>query len=336
MRSFGFQRHQAMPWLLCFALIVAGTLPVAAQDENDGGDRPDDGGLVIGIESWWTSPQNIDVDYAFVDEGGSLSGGGEVQSLTHDRAAVPVFHVGWRLASAPGTELGARLWQYDESAASATGEFPMSIGALLASPDFKISKVDSATAETDLRATLVEFGATWSHDLGGGGTLGIFAGARLFRFEESTRIAYRREFLQLEEEFIEDTTDANGIGPSAAVSYLHRFGRYGVGASFGIALPIGEIESRTQDQLLVDGAFTNATLVDRPASSRVFTQLDLDLRFTANLGRGWVLTAAYALRHWSGVREGLRFVDDVGQSTTVPVEEDAVFEGPLLGVGYRF
>ena len=78
------------------------------------------------------------------------------------------------------------------------------------------------------------------------------------------------------------------------------------------------------------GLFITISLIQNSAPN------DLALRFDAELGAGWTATVAYALQQWSGVRQGLRFIDNVGQSTAIPVEEDVLFEGPLIGIQYTF
>jgi hypothetical protein len=109
----------------------------------------------------------------------------------------------------------------------------------------------------------------------------------------------------------------------------------------GLAFPLGELEAETRDTLFAGFdedslAVQLRTEAIRPGSRQVFTHFDLALRFDAELGAGWTATVAYALQQWSGVRQGLRFIDDVGQSTAVPVGEDALFEGPLIGFEYVF
>jgi len=74
----------------------------------------------------------------------------------------------------------------------------------------------------------------------------------------------------------------------------------------------------------------------RPGSRQVFTHFDLALRLEAELGAGLTASVAYALQQWSGVRQTLRFIDNVGQSTAVPVEQDVIFEGPLIELRYTF
>jgi len=297
---------------------------------------------VVRLGSWWLVPRNIDLDYAFVlPQGGTaVSGGGELQSLSHSRSTAPVIQVGWRSGSA-GREVGARFWEYEGSAGSSSGELPLGVGTLLSSPDFGLAVVDSANADFELRATLVDAGVTWDHDLRNGGSLGVFAGIRLFRFEEQTSVTYRRQFGVISEERIDDKTDASGIGPRVAVSYEHRWGRrLRLGVGVGVAFPVGELEGETQDTLSEGFAEPLApqlrTVVLRPGSRQVFTHFDLALRFEAELGAGLTASVAYALQQWSGVRQTLRFIDNVGQSTAVPVEQDVIFEGPLIELRYTF
>ena len=326
--------------LVCLLLILASSDPLRAAPSTE--PAAEDTGLVVRIESWWLVPRNIDLDYAFLLDTSDpqLSGGGEVQTLTRNRSTVPVIQVGWR--SAGNSEVGARFWEYEDGSSASTGDLPLGVGTLLSSPDFGFSVVDSANADFQLRATLVDAGVTWNHELRNGGRLGVFAGARFFRFEEETAVTYRRQFGVLNVESIKSRTDANGIGPRVALSYEHRWGRrVGLGVQIGLALPLGEIETETQDALFA-GADEDSLMVQlrneaiQPGSRQVFTHFDLALRLDIGLGAGWTTSVSYALEQWSGVRQGLRFIDNLGQSTVVPVHQDAIFEGPLIGLEYVF
>ncbi len=301
----------------------------------------DDSGLVVEAEGWWVAPRNSDLDYAFAGVG-SLASGGEIQTLRQDRTAVLAVYAGWRLSSSPSTRLGMRIWEYDDSSQAATGVQPQEIGPLLASPTllasfnfFGFLTADSASASSRLRATLVDGGAQWRHELSHGGVLRFDAGVRLFRFERTTQVSYREEGGQLKELFINDRTDTQGIGPRAAVAYDHRFGRVHVGALVGLALPVGELETFNRQEFLVDGALDIATEATQPGTTRAFLQFEGELRLTVALGGGWRARAAYAFQQWSGIQRSHRFLN-AGTATTVPIESDVVFEGLLLGVGYGF
>ena len=304
-------------------------------------DGPDDRNLVIEVGAWWLAPRNADIDYAFAGVG-SLASGGEVRTLGHDRVAVPVLYAGWNLSTSRPTRLGMRFWEYDDRSEAATGVEPQEIGPLLASPTllasfnfFGFLTADSATADSRLRATLVEGGAQWRHDLSDRGTLRFDAGVRLFRFRRAAQILYREEESQIKELFINQSTESRGIGPRAAVAYAHRFGRAEVGALFGLALMTGELEASSREEFIVDGSLDIATAVNQPGSTQAFLQLDGELRCTIALGRGWSVAAAYAFQQWSDVERSYRFVA-AGTATAVPIDGDAVFEGLSLAIRGEF
>ena len=50
----------------------------------------------IGFEAWSVTPRNVEVDYAVVDAGGGLSGGGELRSLDYDGETIARIYAGWR------------------------------------------------------------------------------------------------------------------------------------------------------------------------------------------------------------------------------------------------
>jgi len=293
-------------------------------------------GLIVLLEAWSMAPLNTNLDYAFTDVG-SLTGGGEIATLEHDREWIPRFYAGWRLSSSKGTQLGMSFWEYDNTVSGGV-EDPGNIGPLLGSPGFFIifigadPRMDSATAESRLRATQVDGGARWTHRLGESGTFGFDAEVRFFRYERSSVVTYVDSMGNLLN--VVNSTDASGIGPRVGVSYHHSFGkRFVVGGQFGVAAPIGELETRTLQQFPSESAATES--VD-PGTTRAFLQLDAEIRFEARLVGGLSLTASYGFQQWSGVERSQRFVDVLGLASTVPVEEDAVFEGALLGLRYDF
>src|SRR2546427_488726 len=77
------------------------------------------------------------------------------------------------------------------------------------------SLVDRAQAQTRVRATLVDAVLSWTLESESRKTrVGFEAGLRAFRFEENRAIEYESissGFLQ--QEFINTTTDASGLGP---------------------------------------------------------------------------------------------------------------------------
>ena len=322
-------------------LLLVGPGLRASGETSTSAAGQDDSGLVVEAEAWWLVPRNADLDYAFTGVG-TLASGGEIQTLQQDRVAVPVFYVGWRLSTSPSTRLGVRIWEYDDRSQAETGVQPQEIGPLLASPTllasfnfFGFLTADSASASSRLRATLVDGGAEWRHNLNHGGVLRIETGVRLFQFERTTQVNYRKEDSQVKELFINARTDTRGIGPRAAVAYDHRFGRVDIGALFGLALPVGDLEAFNRQEFIVDGALDIATEATQPETTRAFLQFDGELRFTVALGRGWSARAAYAFRYWSGIERSQRFIN-AGTASTVPIEGDVVFEGLLLGIGYAF
>jgi hypothetical protein len=326
--------------LVAVALTAGGATSLASQETTDAVRPAESAGPVVEVDGWWAAPRNLDVDYAFVDTSGSLSGGGRVQTLGHGREPVTRLFVGWKLATPGEPVWGARLWELDAATTSSTGAFPQQVGALLASPDFAIGRslVDEAAAESRLRTTVVDGGVRWH---GGGGErawLGYELGLRVFRFEENVVVTYRATSTgPVLEQFVTRSSEARGIGPRGAVSFGYRLGRRTtLGAGLGLAAPIGDLESLTTDTALIDGAFDRATVVERPEQRLAFVQLELSLQLEVRLGAGWLLLAAYDFQTWSDVRSQLRFIDDVSQNTAIFGQADAAFEGARLGARYSF
>ncbi|MHC4410441.1 MAG: hypothetical protein ACYS0F_15740, partial [Planctomycetota bacterium] len=275
-------------------------------------------------------------DYAFTDIG-SLTGGGDVTSVSHATLVAPRFYAGWRFGESGTTQLGMTFWEYDDSATGSTGTDPSNIGPLLASPAFLVfSQVDSADAESRLRATLVDGGARWRHGLGERGSFRFDVELRFFRYERQSQVFYSRDSGQLRELFINSTSDARGVGPRLAASYRHQFGRVGVGGQFGVAVPVGDLESEERQELLIDGSFNSAVQASEAGTRRAFLQIEGEIGVDVRLAGGWAVTFSYAFQQWSGIERRHRFIDVAAQSTTVVVERDAVFEGFLFGIRYGF
>jgi len=333
-----------------FGLMLWVTGPGSTASPAESTTVDDDGGLVVHVRSWSVAPRNADINYAFVDESGQLAGGGLVQRLDYDRERVQVIYAGWRLPTSPTTELGMRFWEYDEDAAAFVGDLAEgSVGSLLSSPEFKVIDVDSAGIQSRLQATLVDGGANWTHQVGETGALSFGAGLRLFRFEQAMQVAYRKHqetFFGEEstEEFINAKSKADGLGPYLSIGYRQRFGRrFEVGAGFGLAVPVGDLEFRTMDEFFsVRDTFAGrveefkATVADEPATRTAFLQFDLDIELGVRFGDGWRATLGYAVAYWSDMPAGLRFIDDVSENTAVPSQTEAVFEGAHIGIGYQF
>jgi hypothetical protein len=320
--------------------VLCSTLPPAALAEPAESSPPaGEPGAVLRIEGWSVTPRNADLDFAFVDENANLSGGGEVQTLGHESEGVGRFYAGWRLGTPSDAEVGARFWEYDGTAFAETGELTEQVGALLATPDFAIGRslVDSAEAQSRLRATSVDAVFTWNQGSRGAARVSWSVGLRLFRYEEAATVTYRAErFDELLEEFVNTSTDAQGVGPLLGVAFDHGFGRrVRLGGSLAVAVPVGDLEGLATDTALIDGEFDQASVVDRD-ESRAFVHLEGRLGVDFLLGRGWTLSLAYALEQWSGTRLELRFVDEFSSNSAVSDEADALFEGGLLGLRYDF
>jgi len=323
-------------WLSMFTYPAA-QLAVRAEPA----DREPATGLDVQVDAWWVAPRNTDLEYALVGVG-DLAGGGDLRGLRQSRSSEPVFNIGWRLASAPSTRLGMRFWEYEDNARSATGVIPQQIGPILASPTFLVFPsffgfftADSAEATSRLKATLVEGGIDWTHGLGDDGRLRLEAGVRLFRYERETHVTYVEAQAQLKELVVDELTDTQAIGPRAAVSYDHSFGRFEMGMLLGVGLAFGDLETTNLQTFTVDDEPEGRSRITDPGTTRSFLQLDGELRFGVLLARGWSLRGAYAFQHWSNVERRQRFVA-AGTATSVPVDQDVDFEGLRLGVRYEF
>jgi len=324
-------------WLsTCLSLLVAGLAVGPALAAPAAASARDNEGLVVLLEAWSMAPRNTNLDYAFTDVG-SLTGGGVIATLEHDREWVPRFYAGWRLSSAKGTQLGMSFWEYDNTVSGGV-EDPGNVGPLLGSPGFFIlligadTRMDAAIAESRLRATQVDGGARWIHRVGDAGSFGFDTEIRFFRYERSSVVTYVDSVGNLLN--VVSATDASGVGPRVGISYHHSFGkRFAFGGQFGVAAPIGELETRTLQQFPSENA---STLSIDPGTTRVFLQLDAEIQFEARLVGGLSATASYGFQQWSGVERSQRFIDVLGLASTVPVEGDAIFEGFLLGLRYDF
>jgi len=322
--------------------ILAGLLLLAVPSvatAGGAGNEERSPGLVVEARAWWMAPKNVDIDYAFVDDSGSLSGGGEIRTLSYDRETLPRFYVGWALDRPGVPTIGVGFWQHETSASADTGDLPLQVGALLASPDFAIGRslVDSASARSRIRATRLDFGLTFSLAPGERVSIQAVAGIRVFRYEEDSTFTYRtdRSGLMLEE-ILTATADANGTGPLGSARFAYRFGRVAIGLGLALAVPVGDLESESSDSAFVDGGFDRASVVDRPSARKAFVHLGGDLSVDVDLPRGWSINVAYAFEQWAATRATLRFIDDVSQNSAVAEEGDTVFEGVLLGVRHRF
>ena len=322
------------------ALALASTLPVAARQEGESPKPPAASRILVQVEQWWASPRNLDLDYAFVNRTGTLSGGGEIFTLSEGPRAEPRFRLAWRASDDARTTAGATLWEFDGSASSSTGRHPSMVGALLASPDFAIGRslVDFARARWRVRGTLVDADLSWTHDIGARALLNAAVGVRLFRFEHETGVIYGSDSSGSElREFINVTTDASGIGPRSEVFLGYRAGRrVVVGGHLGLALPVGRLKGEASDQAFVDGNFDRATVSNRPGTRRAFVQLDGGLSVEVRIASRVAASVSYLYMQWPRVTSTERFVDDVSQNTAFPVERDVVFEGLSVAISCEF
>lgn len=318
------------------AVLVLASWTAAAADTG-GPER--EGGALLEIAAWWAAAGSLDTDYAFVDPSRSLSGGGEVQSLSYDRRATARLRAGWRFGGGPA--LFATLFEHEAAGGAATGRRPGEVGALLASPDFAIGRslVDSASSESCVRATEIAVGFAWEVAEGSRGKLEVAAGLALFRLERTAVVTYEatdfsgRDLLEV----VNVSTDARGMGPRAAVAFAYpASGRAGFFASAGLALLVGDLEARATDSAFVDGAFDRATAVSRPGSRRAFPALEAAVGVRGRIAGALSGFLEYRLSYWARVVRDQRFVDDVSQNTTLPGEQSLSLEGLALGFAYDF
>ena len=328
------RRSSILAPIVAAVLLAGAGVPCLAQEAAN-----EDSGAIVELEWWWLTPRNGELSYAFIDDAGNLSGGGRLISLEDERAGVPRFYAGWKTAVRGAARIGASFHEYHETSRSGTGSFPEQVGALLASPDFAIGRslVDSATAESELQAIVVDATVAWSRERSHS-KLNMAAGLRLFSFEQRSVVTYDAEdFGQALREIVNAKTEASGLGPFVGLGFEVAFNRrVSLGARLAIALPVGDARQLTTDTAFIDGVFDRATVVDDPGTRQVFTQLDLDLEVRVKLPRGWGLRGAYAFQEWFGIRSGQRFVDALSQNTTVEMQQDVVFEGLLVGANYQF
>jgi hypothetical protein len=330
----------------CLASGAALTTPAVAEERAADPGRPApeasdaEPRVVLQIEMFHAAPRNLSLDYAFFDPGGSLSGGGEVQTLAIGGRPETRLRFDWRPAGTGGASVGATLWEFDGAADAATGDRPAMIGALLASPDFAIGRslVDSAEATTRVRGTLLDADLSWPAGPAGPAVLRFCAGLRAFRFEQLYTVIYRavRSGNNLEE-FVTARNEARGLGPRGGVSFGYRLGRRVlVGGEIALALAIGEIEAEAGDTAFINGSLDRATRSQRPGTRRTFTHLDGAFRVEVLLAPRVALVVSHVYSAWSGVAVGERFVDDVSQNTALTVEQDVVFVGSTAGLRLIF
>lgn len=317
-------------------LVLAGRTAAAAEA---GGPGPGEGGARVEVAAWWAAAGSLDTDYAFVDPSRSLSGGGEVQSLSYDRRGTVRLRAGWRFAGGP--VVSATLFEHEAAGRAATGMRPGQVGALLASPDFAIGRslVDSASSESRVRATEIGVDLAWEVAAGRQGKLEVAAGIAVFRFERATAVTYEAADFSGQDllEIVNVSTDARGIGPRVAAAFAYpASGRAGFFASAGLGLFVGDLEATATDSAFVDGAFDRATVVSRPGTRRTFPAFDGAVGVRGRVAGALSAFLEYRLSYRSHVARGQRFVDDVSQNTTLAAEESLSLEGLALGLAYEF
>jgi hypothetical protein len=304
--------------------------------------KAQEGAVILQVEEWFVTPRNVDLDYAFIDTSGSLSGGGDIVTIAPSGKTVPRLRTAWRLPGESEASFGGSFWEIDAKGTSETGRHPSMVGALLASPDFAIGRslVDSAEARTRIRATSIDADISWELERGGRAKLGFAAGLRFFRYEENRAITYAAErFGEPLREFINSATDASGIGPRGGLSFGYRIGRRVVAeADLGLALAVGDLEGEATDaafrDLDGDGTvdFDRATVVHRNGTRKAFSQFDGAVRLEVRIGERITAFTSYQYSEWRQVSVTQRFVDDLSQNSTLPIEGNAVFEGLAVGI----
>lgn len=328
--------------LLIVLLAVAGSNPASSAASSAvptaASDPPDRAHLVLEARWWVPAALDTGFDYAFVDPVGGLSGGGEIRRVDPVRDSIPCLSAAYRLPS--GALVGVAAWESRSSGAAATGFIEARVGALLASPDFAIGRslVDDARATIDVRGSSFEVFAQWRAVQSERSALDLRIAARAFRFERKAVVEYvaTRNGLALTE-FVQMSADSRGVGPAAAILARYRpVRRVALRGVLGLGVGIGDAEGQTSDRAFIDGELDRLTLVDRNGTRRSFLQVDGGLGVDVDLARGWTISVAYDYSRWSGVSQGQRFIDDVSQNTTIPVNDDVTFAGLSLSLRWEF
>lgn len=275
-----------------------------------------------------------DLDYAFVDPVGGLSGGGAIQRLDLGAHELPAFRLGYKLPGASPRWIEVRFDRWEGRQTADTGTHPGAVGALWASPDFAIGRslVDRASAVATDRASSYSVRLTWRLGRETGPDLQLTAGLRAIRFEEESLVTYRAvRAEQRLQEVVSHHQDVRGWGPSVAVSWSDRFSRrVRVGATAEVALMAGRIDLDATDQSFIDGSFDRATIATRENQRRDLLVLGATLAVDVQLTRQLSAGLSYRFERWSGVSDRIQFVDDVSQNTASISEGRASFAGPSI------
>lgn len=332
MRILGHSRTLSVTAALiaaCGAALPAGADAVVAESD-----------LVVEARWWLVEPRGAGLDYAFIDDSASLSGGGRLQALEADAESAFVFRIGWRFGAEDGPELSARFWELETDFADGTGTLTRQVGALLASPDFAIGRslVDRASAFSQLRASTVDVTLSWTRSLGDHTELGLELGGRAYRYEQVTVVDYRLDSGSTRfEEIVNRRVDARGVGPLGAVRFGYRAGpRVSVRARLGLAAMFGDVDATATDTSLIDGSVDRVSVVDRARGEQTALQLEgsvfVDVRLSGRLDA----YVGYAFSAWPDIAVDQRFVDDVSQNTTLPVDRTVTFHGLWAGLSLAF
>jgi hypothetical protein len=275
-----------------------------------------------------------DLDYAFIDPVGGLSGGGEVQNLDFDAHELPAFGIGWKLPGAKQRWLDVQFSRWEGRDTADTGTRPGQVGALWASPDFAIGRslVDRASAVATNRAGSYSVRLAWQLGQAGGPEIRLAGGVRAVRFEEESLITYRAERSgQRLQEVVSHRQDVRGWGPDVTISWSDQFGRrVRLGASGEAAILIGRIDLDASDQAFIDGSFDRATIATRDDQRQDLMLLGAALTLDVMITRHFSLGAGYRYERWSGVSERVQFLDDVSQNSATISEGRATIAGPSL------
>ncbi len=312
--------------------LVAALLSLAWQTRAD---APAPQSFLVELDYGPVSLQGRELDYAFVDPVGGLSGGGAIQRLDLDSRRTPRFRIAWRIPGKSGAWLDARFFTWEGDGNSSTGSQPGRIGALLASPDFAIGRslVDRADATSEQRANSYSALLRWQlRDGIDGPSVSVAGGLRGVRFEERRLVTYRAERSESQlREFVSTTQDVQGWGPAMETTLGGRFGsRVNLGASFEAAFLLGRIDFDAVDQSFIDNSFDRATIATRSGERRDVLILGGSLWVDVRVSRAVTVGVAYRHERWTGVSDQVRFVDDVSQNSAIVGEGRATLTGPSL------
>jgi hypothetical protein len=314
-----------------FLLVGAGEAS-AAEGEREGR-------VFVEVAAWRARAGTLDTDYAFFDPSGTLSGGGEIQSLSYETDRTLRLRAGWTFGA--GARVSATMFAHEAGGRGSTGVHPGQIGALLASPDFAIGRslVDSAASQSSIRATEIGVEFAWEVARAGRGRLEVGAGLCALRFERTTAATYEatdfsgRDLLEI----VNVSTDARGVGPEISLRFEYpASGRASFFATGGVALAVGDLEATATDSAFVDGSFDRATVAARTGLRRAFPAFEGALGARGRIAGSLFGFLEYRAAYWAGLARLPRFVDDVSQNTTVSSGESLSLEGFSLGFAYEF